>query len=440
MIFANRQCGWKRPAHTLCAVPRSLFLSFLLPLVLLSSVSRVAAHSAGPIATRAETLCVGKGEATTFSDLLCCFQKGMDPQHCLDDRIPSLMEGKTTKEAIDLLEAETKAVPELEQECHAVVHSIGRHAFLTAWNFGTAFHSCDHRCQAGCYHGVLERVFFSQEDLDRGINHLSFEDLEGKIPELCSRENFSDPSLGLLIQCAHGLGHAILYTLDYELDDALRGCDLLPSETMRASCLLGVFMENVVGDRELRDLKADEPLYPCTRVAEPYKRACYKQQTKVMLHMELSYAEIAAQCALTGEYRGVCFEGLGRDTSAGAREAEAEAVRAVARICEEHAGDFLVNCVGGAVRALDDFSWDGRYSLRYCAALSADDARDACYRIAREHLGTVYGMSDNAIDAQCDVYGGEGCRRAAVPFSFWAWLLSIFPREYARGKGPGVHL
>ncbi len=369
----------------------------------------------------------------SFDDLLCCFQPGKSPLQCIDHRLTTLAEKKTIKELLHDLETLIAKNPLLEEHCHPIVHAIGRRAAKLAPTIAEAFHDCDHQCQSGCYHGVIERIFTGEEQLQEENTHLTLEEMSPKIPTICSNLGTIDHRGEFYIQCTHGLGHAILFSIDYKLTDALHGCDLLPDTIGRGSCYLGVFMENVVaGDQSKRDLREDDPLYPCTAVAGRYRLECWKQQTKVMIHMEKSPSEIVALCAKAGKYQDVCIEGLGRDTSAGARGPDVEKT---VKICEDHAGPFLDSCIGGAVRALVDFTWDPHYAYRYCEELSAPAARAACYRITQDHLRRYYEQDQKAIEDGCQTFAGNGSalcivqsRLADAPIttSWSEWLLSLF--------------
>lgn len=414
-------------------MPPSTFWLVLLTTVGFGLAPLASAHSVGAGGPSGAELCPDKPIAESFADLACCFQPGRSPQHCLDDRVAEIAGDRTTRELLDAAERAGRADPELGLKCHAVAHAIGRAAFERSHDFAAAFQSCDQRCQAGCYHGVIERLFLSRRPSGDEGDHLTPDRLRGRIPSVCTAGNIGRADYGLLLQCYHGLGHAILYSLDYDLPSALRGCDRLRGDTPRYACYLGVFMENIITEeRGKRWLKAGEPFYPCTAVGPRYRPACYKQSTKVMLHMRMSVAAVAEACREAGEFADECMEGLGRDTSPEARAGDA---RAVARVCADHAGRYLPDCIGGAVRALIDFTWDARYAYRYCAALPDTTGRAVCFRLGQSYLQHVYGQDATALREGCSSYATGALRECqqAVPTPGWwgrlfARLASLFVR------------
>src|SRR3989344_1345567 len=45
-------------------------------------------------------------------------------------------------------------------------------------------------------------------------------------------------------ECAHGIGHALMYALDNQVAPSLENCRKLPEENLIEGCYKGVFMEN----------------------------------------------------------------------------------------------------------------------------------------------------------------------------------------------------
>ena len=363
----------------------------------------------------------------SFADLRCCLEPGRNVQECLDHRLANFAGDRETRTLLDKLATESAQDTRVERTCHEIVHAIGRRAFERTHNIGTAINECTTQCQAGCYHGTIERMFFADAEDTGSMRHITPQELRTKIRTACSVVPAGLPEQAFHIQCSHGLGHALLYTFDYQLQQALESCDLLRDIVDQRSCYLGVFMENVIGKIEGDgDLKEDDPLYPCTVVSDKYKESCYKQQTKVMIFMGKTPAQIARLCSETGAYRKVCFEGLGRDTSEPARTGDAPRI---AHICEDNAGTFVSDCVGGAARALVDFSWNARHAYRYCSALTQGEVRSRCFSVAQSHLRWAYGQDQQAIEEGCRLYAGPEtirCFLAAGTGNNAPWWRKIF--------------
>ncbi len=360
----------------------------------------------------------------SFADLRCCFGVEGGPQACLDRKLPALSAGKTPRALLDEMDEAGGSEPLLAEKCHFVAHAIGRLAGRMSPSFADAYRACDYRCQAGCIHGVIEQLFF--HELRR--EHFTIEDLRERIPTVCDGDAVGK-GRAERIECTHGLGHAVLSGVDYDLPAALRGCDLVPDREGRLSCQLGVFMENIITDEtELRNLKADDPLYPCDAVDPAYRAMCYTEQPKALLARGLKPEAIASLCALLGSDADRCFEGLGRDTSLELRLGKFSEVAAV---CERSAGDHLRACVTGAAMASIDLAQDASVALPYCAAFASEDARGLCVDRVLWYLRDVHGWDADRLDAECSAHGGtlaDLCldRRAAHDSfwaRFWRWFL-----------------
>ena len=95
---------------------------------------------------------------------------------------------------------------------------------------GEAFKVLNSECMSGYTHGVTE-AFFREHGTENITDNLQV---------ICNNEtnNF------VAHQCYHGIGHGLMAFYDYDMPQALKGCEDLP--THRESCYSGVFMENVV--------------------------------------------------------------------------------------------------------------------------------------------------------------------------------------------------
>ena len=178
----------------------------------------------------------------------------------------ALSEKEDVKNLLTLFREARSEHETIENNCHVIAHAVGRASFVKTKNLGQAFHACDMSCHAGCYHGVLETLFLTEEQRRQGIDHLSYEQIAPRIPEVCTKALLGEKK-SVLAQCQHGLGHAILYTIAYDIPNALRGCDLLPTRYGQESCYIGVFTENVIAEeKEKRNLKEDDVFYPCNAI------------------------------------------------------------------------------------------------------------------------------------------------------------------------------
>lgn len=343
--------------------------------------------------------------ADEFVDVMSCLRADdTSKQACLDSFMGNYIEsrGLSIKQALGDLENARSQNADIENECHVISHAIGRYAYVKEGNVGDAFESCDQSCHSGCYHGVMERLFYGEDETADTTKHLTLADLETKVPNICDRSNFSNPTNALIFQCLHGVGHAILYSLDYNLGDSLAACDLMETGYERSSCYGGVIMENVTAfERSKRDVDRTDPHYPCNKLADQYKYDCYQMQTSLMFEFGLNYEQMAAECKLAGDYQRPCFVSLGRDLSNYVRMNNASLV---VDVCERVSEGNTANCVNGAIYALIDNTWSGEFALPFCDALLKDGNKENCFMAARSYLRSTYAKNDVEVNAECDKY------------------------------------
>ena len=257
----------------------------------------------------------------------------------------------------------------VDEDCHQRAHHLGRAAYEA---FGpAAFALSGHECHAGAFHGATESLFSS-----RGTANL-----EQDVATMCA--GAANPFFRH--QCVHGVGHGLMAWTSYELHDALRLCDRMPTESDKGSCYSGVFMENVVGGltglmgHVTEYLRDDDPHYPCDIVGERYQAPCYFFQTSHMLEVfDRDFSRVAQACAETPPAaHQSCFQSYGRDVGGATRKDPASAI---VHCSHAPAGPNRVDCIRGAVQ---DRFWDksgAGDALAMCAMIEDAAEQDACYR------------------------------------------------------------
>ena len=133
-----------------------------------------------------------------FSEIASCFSKqGNEVQPCLDNFIINYAGTKSIQSLLAELELARTQNTLIENQCHPIAHSIGRYAFQKYNNVGDSFQACDQTCHAGCYHGVLERMFFNGDDISTVNRHVAINTLKQKIASTCTSANLINPSFSL---------------------------------------------------------------------------------------------------------------------------------------------------------------------------------------------------------------------------------------------------
>jgi hypothetical protein len=310
----------------------------------------------------------------------------------------------STRELLQLIQRFEDEDPELRRECHPIVHAIGRETFRIKGNIHESFAACDQTCHSGCYHGSVERFLRGDNIYSQIDKHPSTAELRQKAAVAC------DPSIPprLRFQCLHGLGHALLFFSRYQLIPSLEACDALPEDWSQNSCYGGVFMENVFSATpESRDLSPTDYHYPCSKLNPKYRGECYGMQTSRMSEMGLSTERLFQECDKAGEYRDQCSASVGRDLSNFVRAGQS---RATAEKCELVTGKSRFACMQGVVYALIDNSWDGRYALPFCAALSQENDRNACFQTSAHYLKSTFEKSSEEIAKDCSKHLSQPAR------------------------------
>jgi hypothetical protein len=321
--------------------------------------------------------------------------KRSDGAECLDKLFREMLKTHSTVQALELIQRFETEDQEIVRDCHPVVHAVGRETFRLKGNIHDAFSACDQTCHSGCYHGSVERFLRGEEIYAQANRHPTQTELKQKAATAC------DPKLPsrLRFQCLHGLGHALLYFSRYRLVPSLQVCDALDGDWSRESCYGGVFMENVFNSTpETRDLSPTDYHYPCDKLNDKYRGECYVMQTSRMVEMGLSTEEIFQECAKAGAYGAQCSVSVGRDLSNQVRLGDAASA---ARKCELAQGDNRQSCVRGVVYALIDNTWDGRYALPFCAALTQEKDQNRCWQESFQYLKYAFEKPADEIGKEC---------------------------------------
>lgn len=288
--------------------------------------------------------------------------------------------------------------------CHDLAHVLGRYWIARGGTVAAGFMEGSNVCHSGFFHGMVERVIRGDEILASEPLHASFDELTAKVPSICTAEALQTESGNIRFQCLHGLGHAVVFSLGYRMPLALKVCDEMPDDWGRVSCHGGAFMENITGvERERRMLRSNDPHYPCSAVEARYRDSCYLMQTSWMLEDGMSWEEIVAACRAAEPHRLACFQSFGRDLSPLARQ---HGPGDYASRCAALRPDERSRCIQGAVFALADHTWDGRYAYPFCAVFGSQELRAECFSAAHGHLQRLLEQPVEKLAADCRTYAG----------------------------------
>jgi hypothetical protein len=316
--------------------------------------------------------------------LVDCAATQPEDYRCWSDRLRYLAENDSPGAALEdaRLAAETNGF--VAAQCHQFAHEIGRSAGHRYDSIAEAYQHGDPFCASGYFHGVMEAF----ADI-HGEDHVM-----SRAGEVCAEVKAERPYAINHYNCSHGLGHGLMGVVQGELFAALDGCEGMADDWERQACYSGVFMENIMsrimeyGHHDTAYLREEEPLYPCTAVADHYKGQCYIIQTGYVLNVFDYDFDRAFDLCADAElgYVPTCMQSMGRDISGYTLRDKARTME----LCElaDTAGD-LENCLVGAAKDYVYHYSDAAEAVAMCR--TAEDALIAavCAREAEAYFATL---------------------------------------------------
>lgn len=242
--------------------------------------------------------------------------------------------------------------------CHGQSHDLGKALFAASKDIGTALRECSTRCTSGCMHGVVGEAFGSSTPQAITSSMNSFCN-EGEMARLHKPGN-----------CAHGLGHALMFVNNGDVNRSVDSCLGFTNESMQYYCVTGVFMEKMSAPAPPTS-KASSIFQPCDEETL-FPSACYRYKGVELLQRFGEPMQVAAECLrLDGSQRAGCFHGLGHAVT----RLVFDQPKKLASICSKGTHDDQVMCVEGVIEKLAELH--ERRAIAACTFLSAD-LRPAC--------------------------------------------------------------
>src|SRR5690606_11430527 len=168
--------------------------------------------------------------------LVDCETERPDDYECWRDRLRTLVARDSPQAALADVRAVYDRVPFVADQCHQLVHEIGRAAGQRYGDVAEAYAVGDDLCASGYFHGVLEAV----------TEQIGLETLITEIDTVCGPLKERDPYSLDHYNCVHGLGHGLMGVTYSQLYESLAACDAYSEAWERESCYGGVFMENIM--------------------------------------------------------------------------------------------------------------------------------------------------------------------------------------------------
>lgn len=253
-----------------------------------------------------------------------------------------------------------EAIQQKYPNCHDEGHELGQMIFAKLQDVGEALESCSDACASGCMHGVLMEFFTDTTAAGVGGSapthvhsmQLTAADVAKRIPTICESAAFA--RMYRPGDCAHGVGHAVMFLSKYDIPAGIDLCEKFPSYALRYYCATGAYMEYRI-TKSSSDFLMHGPMYPCEQVR--YPAACFRyvltSSAPEMYARGGTMADLARLCAdLKGKFRLGCFHGLGNAHMG----LVATGRNSLADLCVRGSRDDQIVCIEGAMERLGKFS------------------------------------------------------------------------------------
>ncbi len=266
------------------------------------------------------------------------------------------------------------------ERCHSQAHDLGKVVFAKARDISAGLRICSDRCYTGCMHGVLMEAFKEAQDDEEG--HIDVVKLKEMLNDICLNNEEMKASYGPG-ECAHGVGHAMMFLSGYEIQEALDACAGFDNQKMAYYCADGAYMEYVV-ERDAQD--QDKSLfYPCDTFA--YPATCMR--TKVGLigkRLDKVGHDLVKECEkLDSKFRLGCLHGIGTSHA----KILALGKMRISELCSRDSEEEEIACIEGAVEFMGKYFPDDVQKI--CDEL-AGAQKELCVEAGKHKL---YSMEKN---------------------------------------------
>lgn len=245
------------------------------------------------------------------------------------------------------------ALHEQWPKCHSEAHALGRVIFQQVKDIGLALRVCSDGCYSGCMHGVLMSALSAAGDPDDPEGHISIGRLKPLLQHLC-RENEVMTAAYSPGDCAHGVGHALMYLVAYDVPRALQLCGVFEDTPFIYYCATGAYME-YVEEHDERDAKTRSIFSPCD--VYDYPAACMRYKS---VHV------LSRLRQKTGNRLALMEE------------------------CKKLIGKYRLGCIHGAANAYMPLLVKGRVTISEICGGGTEDEQEVCIEGAMERMAKYY--------------------------------------------------
>lgn len=320
----------------------------------------------------------GKKKVAAGGEPRDCSGASANDYACYQERYQGLVQGSGVEAAFTELKSEYDKNEFIKAQCHQITHVIGRAATDVYGDIPNTYSKGDNFCWSGYYHGAMEAT----------VAKIGPDKILKEADTICAPLGEGDQKHSFYhYNCVHGLGHGFMGVQNNELFESLEVCDTMTDDWERESCYSGAFMENIMAkdnpSHPSKELRADEPLYPCTEVEKKYKPQCYLMQTSYALEtLGNDFQKVFELCGtVESEFRPTCYQSLGRDAS-GITSSDVDRTNANCMLGEDY--EARSNCVIGAAKDFISYYSRDTEAKELCDSFDAD-LRKVCLKTAEEY-------------------------------------------------------
>lgn len=267
---------------------------------------------------------------------------------------------------------------ELWPKCHSEAHALGAEIQERVQDITVGLQVCRDGCYSGCMHGILMEAFSAARDPNDPEGHVNTDLARPMMNDLCAKNAVMTASYSPG-DCAHGVGHALMFLVEYDIPEALSLCEEFDLPAMDYYCATGAYMQ-YMGEREKQDAKERSILYPCDTYAYPAACARYKMVHVLRRHLREKrlITELVSECEkLTGKFRLGCFHGLGNGAMGRIRSGKLH----ISDVCLSGSPEDQFVCIEGAMERMAKYHRER--AQKVCAELEGKNRKTCLAAVER---------------------------------------------------------
>jgi plastocyanin len=190
-----------------------------------------------------------------------------DPQKTWEYLKEAYLKDNQTLEISEVVASDSSGLDHV----HIFAHIVGNEAYKLYGIDALSF--CDYRFSYGCLHGASGQML-----LELGIDAV----------DKCIESKGSE-------RCIHGLGHGLLVWREYDIQSAVKDCDMM-HKSYRFGCYDGIFME-YAWTAPKKQLKSINPTQLCATFPQSARTACASYVISIFMRgFDLSFTRAAQEC------------------------------------------------------------------------------------------------------------------------------------------------